>query len=529
MRAILDGVDRTAYNLATRCVVGDALRRSARTFPHRAALVFQGRDVSYRALETRANGMAAWCVAHLDAQQPVAMLMRNSDAFVITYFGCAKAGMIALPVNLAQSADDIAYVLRDSRARAVVADAAFVDLLAAILPALPDIGHVLIVDGAGAARVGDVPASRWEDAASPLDEAPPVVIEDRDIVQCLYTSGTTSRPKGVLTAHLSLVVANLTMAITLGHRWGENHSVMPITSPLFHTNALDALLLPVLATGGTAVILDGFDAHALLAVLRGARVTHLMALPVQYQRLIEVIGHDEIFPDVRMCIYAMAPLAERWMKRLQSAFPAASVVLGSGMTECVPATVFQWPEHSAGKRGSWGPPVPTCEVAILSEDGVLAGPQTSGEIVYRGPHVMQGYFNNAEANRAVFADGWLRTGDIGHLDDEGVLWFTDRAKDIVKSGGENVSSVEVEAALLTHPDVSECAVIGLPDERWGEAVTALVVADHQDETALIAHCKAVLAPFKVPKRVIFMAELPRTATGKVQKAALRSQLRDPDS
>ena len=139
---------------------------------------------------------------------------------------------------------------------------------------------------------------------------------------------------------------------------------------------------------------------------------------------------------------------------------------------------------------------------------------------------MHGYLNNAEANTAAFAHGWLHTGDIGHLDEDGVLWFTDRAKDIVKSGGENVSSVEVEAGLLAHPDVLECAVIGLPDDRWGEAVTALVVADRPDAETLIAHCKATLAPFKVPKRILFVTELPRTSTGKVQKATLRRSLED---
>ena len=290
--------------------------------------------------------------------------------------------------------------------------------------------------------------------------------------------------------------------------------------------ALDALLLPILATGGTAIIMDGFEPLSMLKLLRETRVTHLMALPVQYQQLLEVIGHDESFEDVRMCIYAMAPLADRWIQRLLRVFPSASVVLGSGMTECVPATVFQWPEHRVTKSGSWGPPTPTCEVAILSEDGNLVGAGRKGEIVYRGPHVMHGYWNNAEANQAAFAHGWLHTGDVGHLDDDGVLWFTDRAKDVVKTGGENVSSVEVEAALLAHPDVMECAVIGLPDERWGEAVTALVVPRERNEKALIAHCKSMLAPFKVPKRVIFVPELPRTATGKVQKEALRRKFCD---
>ena len=212
MRAAIEKVDTAAYNIATRCVVGDALTRSARTFPDRTALLLAGRAVTYLELEQRANGLASWLATHLPSQQPVAMLMRNSDAFVITYFASAKAGMVALPVNLEQTAEEIAYVLGDASAKVIVTDAEFVHLLLTIVPSLPAIEHILVVDDDCPATVHGVQTTKWADVAIRATEGPPVMINDRDIVQCLYTSGTTSRPKGVLTAHVSVVVANLTMA-----------------------------------------------------------------------------------------------------------------------------------------------------------------------------------------------------------------------------------------------------------------------------------------------------------------------------
>jgi acyl-CoA synthetase (AMP-forming)/AMP-acid ligase II len=207
--------------------------------------------------------------------------------------------------------------------------------------------------------------------------------------------------------------------------------------------------------------------------------------------------------------------------------PNAKVLLGSGQTECVPATVFQWPSHQDTKAASWGPATTTVDARIMDHAGALLPAGETGEIVYRGPHVMSGYWNNPAANTAAFAHGWFHSGDVGHLDEEGVVWFTDRVKDMVKTGGENVSSVEVERVLLASPEIVECAVIGVPHERWGEAVTAVVVpADPDAEPAalaerLIAHCRAHLAGFQVPKHIEVRTGLPKTATGKIQKYRLR--------
>ena len=250
----------------------------------------------------------------------------------------------------------------------------------------------------------------------------------------------------------------------------------------------------------------------------------MMLLPFMYEMLLQ---HPRMqgrqFPDVKHCTYSMAQMPAERIARINKAFPNAKTLLGSGMTECVPPTVFQWPEHEGTKTASWGPAVCSVDVRIMDPEGNLLDRGQIGEIVYRGAQVMAGYWNRPETNAEVLRDGWLRTGDIGYKDDEGVIWFTDRAKDIIKSGGENVSSMDVERTVLGVQGILDCGVIGVPHEKWGEAVTAYCVTDGTavTEDDVIAHCKQQLGGYKVPKQVVFVDALPKTATGKVQKHELR--------
>ena len=533
MRPDLSGVDPLELNLATRFTVGDLLSRTTHLFPHRAAVVdAEGREVTYAELDGAAEAFGRGLLdAGVERQEPVGFLLGNSWRFVASFFGCAKAGLVALPVNLMLAPEDIAWVLGDSGTRTVVADAAFLPLLEAVLPGLPAVQRVVVVGDEVPADVAGRTPLRWDDVAA--DPTPlRVLVEDRDTLHCLYTSGTTARPKGVLTSHLSVHVGALSSALQVGHPRGEESSVMPIVLPLFHTTALDTLLLPLLLTGGTAVLPAGFDPEGLLDVVEQRRATHLMLLPMMYAAVLAAPSlPSRDLSSVRLCIYAMAPMPADRIAAIAAAFPQAKVLLGSGQTECVPATVFQWPSHQHSKAASWGPSVVTVDTAVMGPAGDLLPPGSPGEIVYRGPHVMSGYWGDAAANTAAFAHGWLHSGDVGTLDDEGVVWFTDRVKDMVKTGGENVSSVEVERVLLGSPEITEAAVIGVPDDRWGEAVTAVVVPTDPDADAealaarLVEHCRAHLGGFQVPKRVHVVAALPKTATGKVQKADLRVQLR----
>jgi acyl-CoA synthetase (AMP-forming)/AMP-acid ligase II len=533
MRPDLSGVDPLELNLATRFSVGDLLTRSAQLFGARTAIVDpSGREVSYAELDAAAEACGRGLLdTGVRRQEPVAFLLGNHWRFAATFFGCAKAGIVALPINLMLAPDDIAWILADADTSTVVADQAFLPLLEQVLPGLPAVERVVVTGDGAPAEVAGRPVTAWDDLAA--DPTPlQVLVEDRDTLHCLYTSGTTARPKGVLTSHLSVHVGALSSALQVGHPRGEECSVSPIVLPLFHTTALDTLLLPLLLCGGTAVLPAGFDPEAFLDVVEQRRATHIMLLPMMYAAVLAAPSLPQRdLSSVRLCIYAMAPMPAERIAAIAQAFPNAKVLLGSGQTECVPATVFQWPSHQQTKSASWGPSVVTVDTRIMDPAGRLLPAGETGEIVYRGPHVMRGYWNDPAANTTAFAHGWLHSGDVGRLDDEGVVWFTDRVKDMVKSGGENVSSVEVERVLLSSPEITEAAVIGVPDERWGEAVTAVVVpADPRADAAalaerLLAHCRDRLGAFQVPKQVHVVQALPKTATGKIQKSDLRVRFR----
>lgn len=528
MRSDVSGVGVLETNLATRVNVGDALTRVARVFGSREAIVDRGTSISYGRLDRSAEALAhAFLDAGIERRQPVAMLMFDGWKLIATYFACAKSGLVAMPVNIALTAENIEWILRDSGAAVVVADAPFVPLLESVLPRLDSVKMVVTV-GVDVDEIAGRSVERWDALASAdVDGRVEVIVDDRDCVQCLYTSGTTSKPKGVLTSHVSVMIGGLTNALLQGGSWGSDPATLLNVLPLFHTTGLNALVLPTLMAGGRVVLPGGFDPAEMLDAIERHGVTHAMLLPIMWKALVDV---NDVAPrevgSVRLCIYAMAQMPADVLDRVDATFRNAAVVLGSGQTEVVPATVLQWPEHRHTKPGSWGPPVPTVEVAIMDSDGALLPPGETGEIVYRGPHVCSGYWNNPEANVKAFAHGWFHSGDIGHLDDEGVVWFTDRLKDIIKTGGENVSSIEVERVVANVPGVLECSVIGVPDERWGEAVCVAVVpapdAAEGLEDRVLAHARATLAGFRVPKKVILLDALPKTATGKTRKHELRA-------
>lgn len=535
MELDLSGIDPSAHALARRCSVGDIPSRGAQTFGPRTALIDDDGSWSYAELESISNRLARGMLAlGIEEAEPVAIFSTNSREFVATYFAAAKAGMVALPVNLLAGAENILHALTDSGTRVLVVHASLLPLITQGLAFAPAIAHVVVThvpEGQTLDPIDGSPAEllRFEDVLSSDDGGLDTIITDRQIVQCLYSSGTTSRPKGVLTSHLSVSFAGLTNAVLFGGSWGVKGASTVLALPLFHTAGLNGVLMSYLSVGGRIRLLPGFDPATFVEAIAEVEATMILALPMMLEAVVaEAESSGASLASLEHVVYAMAPMSEAAYARVSKAMPQAAIVLGSGMSECTPATVLQWPEDYPDTAGAWGHPSPSTFHAITTPGGPdVLGANADGELSYRGPTVMEGYWNNQEANAEVFTGGFMHSGDLGRMDSDGVVWFADRVKDVVKSGGENVSSLQVERALADHPHIAEVAVIGRPDDKWGEQVVAVVVPgdDAPGESELVESILDFgtrhLSTAQRPREVHIVAELPKTATGKIRKVELR--------
>jgi long-chain acyl-CoA synthetase len=297
--------------------------------------------------------------------------------------------------------------------------------------------------------------------------------------------------------------------------------------PMFHTAQLNCHCTAAVMVGATIYLERGFEAGRLLELIETERITQIFGLPMMYRQMLE---HPDIqrrdLSSLRRALYAMAPMPEAQLRRCIERFGCDFYLL-FGQTEMSPTATLFRPEHQLSHAGAVGTPVVNVQVAIMDDQGALLAQGESGEIVYRGPHALTGYLDNPEATDAAFAHGWFHSGDVGHFDADGILWFTDRRKDVIKTGGENVASIEVEKALYAADDnVAEVVVVGLPHERWTEAITAIVVprpGTSIDERELIAKVRTHIDPYKAPKAIIVVDELPKTSTGKIQKNVVRDR------
>jgi len=511
-----------------RVAVPDIVRRSARKFPLKVAIVDGPLRATYAELDADVDRLANALLARgLRKGERVATLCANSYQLTVAMFGIQRAGLVWLPVNHNLQPADVEFILGHAAPKfAIVDDTIYAGALGAVLESFVASFALVRYDSPGTHVHPPVAHAHpsFEELLAVGDAAEPLVeIEDRDPCQIMYTSGTTGRPKGVMHTHLSIYTALLNNVIDFEMRPADVSNAM---LPLFHA-AQHCLSSSMYVVGGTVVIMRTIDPGRLIETIARERVTVALSLPPIYAAMLDhpARAGNEL-SSLRVCVYGMMQMPEPVLRRAIEEI-CANFQLGSGQTEMYPCTTTFKPEQHLARIGSyWGDSCVSTETAIMDDAGNLLGQGEPGEIVHRGPNVMAGYFRDPEATEKARAFGWHHTGDLGAFDADGQLIFTDRKKDMIKSGGENVASIVVERALLAHPAVAAAAAIGLPHDRWFEAVTAVVLckpATVASEAEILAHCKATLSPHEVPKAVCFVEEFPLTATGKIQKVLLRER------
>ncbi len=500
----------TDLDRSRRLTVPEMVARSARRDPDAPALAFEGERRTFGELEERSNRLAAALAARgVGPGDRVAMLQYNGIEFVEAFLGIQKAGACAVPVNFRLSREEVDYVLADSGARLVIADQELA----------PRAGEVetLVVGPAYEEAI---------EAAAP--ERPEHEVRSEDLAFLMYTSGTTGRPKGAMLSHQNLVVNTTNWLYEVGARTGD---VWLSGLPLFHIGGLNGVL-PFLFLGALAVIepSGGFDPVLSIARLAAHDVSMCFFVPTQWQEICSSPDVDKVDRDrLRKALWGASQAPLPTLELLAATFPSVEIVNAFGQTEMSSNTCFLKGEDAIRKMGSVGRPALGVEVRIVDEAGDDVPRGEVGEIVYRGPTVMQGYRGKPEATAEAFAGGWFHSGDLVREDAEGFIYVVDRLKDMLISGGENVYPAEVERTLVEHPAVAEVAVIGVPHPRWVETPLAVVVAEpgaEVDGDELIALCRERLAGYKKPSAVVFVDDLPRNAAGKVLKRELRDRYAD---
>lgn len=484
--------------------------RRARKTPHRTALIHQDRATSYAALHERTTRLAhALRAAGIRRGDRVAYLGPNHPSYLETLFATGVLGAVFVPLNARLAGPEIAYQLADSGAKALIHPSSQAVLVDGIRGET-DVRVRIVVDGDYEERLA---------AASdePIDEQ--IGLDDTCIV--MYTSGTTGRPKGAMLSHSNLTWNAFNVLVDQDVATDETALV---SAPLFHTAGLNMLTLPVLLKGGTCVLVEAFDPGATLDLIERYRITFMFGVPAMFDQVSRHPRWAEAdLSSLRMLSCGGSPVPAPLIAAYQAR--GLTFLQGYGMTEAAPGVLFLDAEHSVSKAGSAGVPHFFSDVRVVRPDLSPAGVGETGEVIVRGPHVMPGYWGLPEETAAAFSDGWFRTGDAARTDSDGYVTIVDRLKDMIISGGENIYPAEVEEALLAHPDIVECAVIGMADEKWGEVCRAVVVARQGaslDPEEVLASLAGRLAKYKIPKSVVVVEALPRTASGKVLKARVRT-------
>jgi fatty-acyl-CoA synthase len=488
------------------------LQRSLRT-PERRALHFEGETWTYGRMQQRIEGCAGRLAAlGVDRGDRVGFLGLNQPMFLFAMLATARLGAVFVPLNFRLTGPELAFMLNDCTAKLLIVDAQMSPIIAPVRGDLSSVTAVLAAEDEAGWLDGDLPAAAH------------VPVAENDIAMIMYTSGTTGRPKGAMLTH--------------GNFWWNNTNTMHaldvlqedvtlVAAPLFHIGGLNVTTLVTLQKGGLVVLHRAYDPGKALADIAAHRVTTMFGVPAMFQFMAQhPIFEATDLSTVRVLVVGGAPCPVPVLK----AFLARGISMqqGYGLTETAPMVSFLAPEFALDKVGSSGRPALFVEVKLIDGNGEeVRAPGAQGEVLVRGPNITPGYWNLPDATRAAIDDaGWFRTGDAAYIDEEGFVFICDRVKDMIISGGENVYPAEVESGLMRHPAIAEVAVIGEPDEKWGERVVAVAVLKAGQSLTLDVlrgFAGDFLARYKLPSRLEIVTALPRNATGKILKYQLRAQ------
>ncbi|MET8471873.1 AMP-binding protein [Streptomyces sp. NPDC006422] len=521
-----DPTPESSLRAGRRLSLAHQLARQARRSPSAPALRHGDRELTYGELDARVNRLArAYAERGVGPGDRVAALTTNRIETVEVWFAALRLGAIAVPINFRLVPDEVAHVIGDCTPSVLVVD----ELLAqAGLE-----GRRLAGSDCRVLHLGDGPApDGTEDLAAVRDayDAGPVEVdvEENDPAFLMYTSGTTGRSKGAVLSHLNLVVNTLHM-VEVQTPKPTDRTLLNI--PMFHIAGVDSVVASMLY--GTCTVIGatvGFDAAETVDLLERERITGCFLVPSQWKAICEVPGIRDRKLVLNSLSWGASTAPPSVLHAMNETFPGVVIRSAFGQTEMASVTCYLDGEDAVRKLGSVGKPVRHVDARIVDEEMRDVPVGEVGEIVYRGANLMLGYWNNPEATAAAFEGGWFHSGDLCRMDDEGYIYVVDRKKDMIISGGENIYSAEVEAAVDRHPKVAEVAVVGVPHPEWVETPRAYVVskdpADPPTEDEIIEHCRTLLASYKKPTSVVVIDALPRNAAGKVLKVRLRDAARD---
>ncbi|MEK5146171.1 long-chain fatty acid--CoA ligase [Psychrobacillus sp. FSL K6-4615] len=497
-------------------LVSERLAYLAKETPKKIITSFQGRETSYKELFEQAKRLAGYFQSKgYEQEDIIAVYLINSDYFLTCYYACQLGGFTILPINTKLTAPEVNYIFKHSEAKALIYDTRLGSILNDLPETMNSFEDLLYLGEENTLTLLEV----FNNDSLLFNERK---VDENTTTVIFYTSGTTGKPKGVM-----LSAANVRATAKLYVEALELNSAdrMQIVAPLFHCAASHVFSIPVIYAGGTVVIEEGFSPEQTMDTLEQEKITVFFGVPSMYSILLNSPKMEILkLTNLRLFTYGAAPMPFELIRKIKAMYPEVKVQNIYGQTENSPAATTLKDHYALKKVGSVGEPVPGTQVRVVGQQGNPLPIGQVGEIVVKGPQLMKGYLKNDEATRQAIRDGWLYTGDLGRMDEDGLLYIVDRKKDMIIRGGENVFPVEVEEVLYEIPEVLEAAVIGVPHEVYGEVPKAYVVLKEGKllkEEDILGKCSKSLAKYKLPVEVEFIDSLPRNASGKVLKTTLR--------